>query len=242
MLTYKDEFAAKNYLNFLNSEDGQIQQELLLKYIKQVINAKINNILDAGCGSGWLIKKLKNDYPQIYGCDYSTNLVNIAKKENPDIDITISDILEELPYENNFFDTIILNMVIQDTNNPKKVFENIYKKLKNAGEIIITIPNPKYTYPVAIWKRGIIGKLLNAKPKLIIKKDSNKIFETEREFGSAKIKSFSYPIDYYLNIANTLNLKLIDLKDIKSNTDSNKFNLNYQLFRYPLLTLIKFQK
>lgn len=243
MPTYKDKVAADNYTKFLDSNNGKIQTDLLFKYIKNNLN-RPKKILDAGCGSGWLLEKLKNELTEteIFGCDYSSELLIIAKNNNPEIDIRLLDLEKNLPYEKNSFDCIIMNMVAQDTNNLKKVFQNISQILKTGGELIITIPNPYYSYPVAEWKRSIVGKILRFKPKILIKKSYNQHLSTNREFANGKIQSNFYPLETYINIAKNNNLIINDYNEIKSHEDSINFDLKYQLFRYPLILLLKFKK
>lgn len=243
MPTYKDKVAADNYINFLNSKNGKIQTDLLFKYIKNNLN-KPKKLLDAGCGSGWLLKELKNELPatEIFACDYSNELLNIAKNNNPELDIQLLDLEENLPYEKNFFDTIIMNMVVQDTNNLEKVFQNISQILSNNGELIITIPNPYYSYPIIEWKRSIVRKILRFKPKMLIKKPYNKPLSINREFSNGTIESNFYPLETYIIIAKNNGLIINDYKEIKSHEDSNNFDLKYQSFRYPLILLLKFKK
>ncbi len=243
MPTYKDKIAVDNYINFLNSKNGKIQTGLLFKYIKNTLN-KPKKILDAGCGSGWLLEKLKNELTEteIFGCDYSSELLIIAKNNNSEIDIRLLDLEKNLPYEKNFFDCIIMNMVVQDTNNLEKVFLNISQMLKKDGELIITIPNPYYSYPIAEWKRSIVGKILRLKPKMLIKKSYNQHLSINREFANGKIQSNFYPLETYINTARNSGLIINDYNEIKSHEDSINFDLKYQSFRYPLILLLKFKK
>ncbi len=243
MPTYKDKIAADNYINFLNSKNGKIQTGLLFKYIKNTLN-KPKKILDAGCGSGWLLEKLKNELTEteIFACDYSNELLTIAKNNNPELNIRLLDLEENLPYEKEFFDIVIMNMVAQDTNSLEKVFQNISQILKTDGELIITIPNPYYSYPVAEWKRSIIGKILRFKPKILIKKPYHKALSINRKFSNGTIESNFYPLETYINRARNSGLIIDDYNEIKSYEDSNDFDLKYQSFRYPLILLLKFKK
>jgi hypothetical protein len=50
---YNEQKNAKAYLNFLDSSDGQIQQEFLYLAIKKELDIlKPQKIIEAGCGSG----------------------------------------------------------------------------------------------------------------------------------------------------------------------------------------------
>jgi len=106
----------------------------------------------------------------------------------------------------------------------------------------MTIPNPGLTYPAAVWKRSFMDILLRRKPKLKMRKAPKGGETIEREFGDCKISSHFYPLSDYVTAASKSNIKLKANIEIKSQTDSQDFDLRYQLFRYPLLLLLEFEK
>ncbi|MCX6796995.1 MAG: class I SAM-dependent methyltransferase [Candidatus Doudnabacteria bacterium] len=241
---YQDPKIAQFYLDFLNSENGLIQQNFLWEAILPFLSKNENiKILDAACGSGWLTFKLSTLYKNIQGCDISLPLITFAQKQYPRIAFFQADLAAGLPdFEDNFFDSIILNMAAPDLNDLAKAFKNLSEKLKINGNLILTIPNPCYTYPVAEWKKGLMGFLLGRKPKLKIKMPYISQKNIRREFSGQKIVSNFYVLEDYLSTANKNNLQLCGIKEIQSNQDSLKFDLQYQLFRYPLLLLLVFKK
>jgi SAM-dependent methyltransferase len=240
---YQDPVNAKNYIDFLNSPSGLLQQQFLWDAILSATPKDPQiKILDAGCGSGWLCQKLIASYPQVYGCDSSNAFINFANSQNLKANFKVCDLTEALPFEKNFFDVCILNMVAPDLNNLDAAFKNIFQTLKLQGKFIVTIPNPAYTYPVAVWKRNILNILLGRKPKLKFKKIQAFQKQIVREFGKYKILSNYYSLEDYKKSAKLAGFHLSDIKEIKSTEDSPNFDLKYQLFRYPLLLLLSFEK
>ena len=240
---YQDPQTSKNYLSFLNSPNGQLQQQFLWEAISGVLPKDLQiKILDAGCGPGWLCQKLAATYSQVYGCDSSKTLIDFAEKLNPGNTFKVCDLTETLPFEKNFFDVCILNMVAPDLNNLDMAFKNIFQTLRPQGKLIVTIPNPACTYPAAVWKRGILGVIFGCKPKLKFKKIQTSQKQILREFGKYKILSNYYSLEDYKKSAKLAGFALTNLKEIKSTEDSPNFNLKYQLFRYPLLLLLCFEK
>lgn len=242
--TYQDPKIAQVYLDFLDSENGQLQQKFLWEAIYSVLPKGDDlNILDAACGSGWLTHKLSSIYKNAQGCDSSLWLINLAQKQYPQIVFWQTDITLGLPkFENNFLNLIILNMAATDLDNLEEAFKNLSEKLKPNGKLIFTLPNPYYTYPIAEWKRGFWDFLFQRKPKLKIKTPYVSRKNIKREFCGQKIISNFHTLEDYLLIANKNNLRLFEIKEIKSVKDSPKFNLQYQLFRYPLFLLLIFEK
>jgi SAM-dependent methyltransferase len=242
---YNNDLNAAEYINFLTSTNGQIQQKVLWEAIKNRLpkNALVE-ILDAACGSGWLTKSLSQNYPNSQGCDISEALIKSAKKEYRGIGFKIANLEKPLPYSTDFFDVIIINMAAPDISELVKSFKNIFDSLKPTGQLIITIPNPYYTFPVGVWKRSLLDFILDRKPKLLINHDYNHSQNIVREFnnGKTKISSNFYPLSEYIIKARSGGFTLVDIEELRSEKDSPNFDLNYQLYRYPLLLLLEFAK
>ena len=241
---YQDTNSALKYVDFLHSPNGQIQQAVLKKAIKQSLG---NNhglmILDAGCGPGWLAGELKNTFPNVSGCDSSEFFITFAKGLYPKIEFKVTGFNQALPYSPNIFDVVILNMVGPDINSLTDSFKNLATVLKPGGKIIMTIPNPKYTYPAAEWKRSIWDILLLRKPKLKLKTPPLSGSLITREFGGdIKINSHYYSLDAYIQAAASTGLQLKSTIEIKPLAPSSDFDLNYQLSQYPLVLLLEFSK
>lgn len=240
---YQDDVSAFKYIDFLNSKNGHIQQSVLLKSISRRLPTNpAATILDAGCGTGWLAGALKNSFHKVEACDASEFFIKFARANYPRVNFRVADISAPLPYPTNSFDFVILNMVGPDLAQLGESFKNIAAVLKPGGKLLMTIPNPKYTYPAAVWKRGILGLLLRRKPRLIIKNSLVAAGPVKREFGDGKIASFHYNLSDYILAAESAGLKLKKSDGIMSHTDSKNFDLNYQLYRYPLLLLLELEK
>jgi len=240
---YQSSQTVKNYINFLNSTNGPIQRKVLSEAIIQRIPPDpALTVLDAGCGPGWLSGDLKKFFTNLYGCDSSQDFINSARVNFPKTNFLVASLESQLPYEPGSFDVVILNMVAPDLRDLEKCFTNLNTILKTSGKLIVTIPNPELSYPAAVWKRGFLDVLLMRKPKLIKQTPPPSGTKIKRDFGPYKISSHYYSLDHYLQAAQSANFKLVDKFKIRSEKDSLNFDLNYQLFRYPLFLLLEFSK
>ena len=97
-------------------------------------NQKHFTILDAGLGNGEILSKLKNT--QKYGVDIS---LNYLKNAQDDI-ITCCADLEDLPYNDNFFDLIICTDVLEHVLHLENVIQEISRVLKSDGILILRVP------------------------------------------------------------------------------------------------------
>lgn len=98
-------------------------------------------ILDLGCDNGIWTKKIANKIKSsnIHGID----IVNerLAKAKKLGIQTKKSDINFNLPYENNFFDVIHANQVIEHLTNIDLFINEIYRILKPGGYVLISTEN-----------------------------------------------------------------------------------------------------
>jgi len=114
--------------------------------VKQIIDCIPNDrklyLLDAGCGTGLLVEKLKEERPDITaeGIDFSASMLSIAKSKNTGAIFKEADLNEPLPYEDNTFDIITSIHVIYNVLNPKKTIEELKRILKKNGILIIASP------------------------------------------------------------------------------------------------------
>lgn len=98
-------------------------------------------VLDVGCDDGKLTLQFaqKIGTKNIYGVDVVKNKLTIAKKRG--IKTFIADLNEKLPFENNFFDVITGNQVIEHIAYLDVFMEELYRILKPGGYIIISTEN-----------------------------------------------------------------------------------------------------
>lgn len=119
------------------SEIDQFSIENELKNIKFPQKA---SLLDAGCGSGLVCRYLKKLFPhfEISGCDSSSQRLDYACQESPNIDFFNADITK-LSSMNKSYDIIVNRYVAHhlSTNLYQQVLEEFYLSLNPGGKVII---------------------------------------------------------------------------------------------------------
>ena len=91
-------------------------------------------ILDLGCGTGDLAKKLYDAQVDVVGVDNSANMVAQAKKKYPSITFEVQN-ATELDFHNEF-DAVFSNAVLHWVPAPKQVLTGIYQSLQQGGRFI----------------------------------------------------------------------------------------------------------
>jgi len=111
---------------------------------RKIINLSKNlikgNVLDAGCGDGNFLIRLKKLYPDLtyFGFDISAIAVELAKKNAPFAEIRQASFDDLSCYKDNFFDVIILSEVIEHLLDVELTLKELNRILKIDGLIIIT--------------------------------------------------------------------------------------------------------
>ena len=104
------------------------------KYIGKTNNLKI---LDIGCGTGIVIKRMEK-YGKVVGIDMSDESLGFCKVRG--IKSVIKADATNLPFDDNTFDLITALDVIEHIKNEDLVISEISRVLKNNGKVIATVP------------------------------------------------------------------------------------------------------
>ena len=101
-------------------------------------------ILDIGCGIGLLLYVAKKRGWEASGIEISKFASNFAKNKLK-LNVINSDNLDI--YEDNFFDVIVVNHVLEHIENPLLILKQIKEKLNINGILFIGVPNINGLYP-----------------------------------------------------------------------------------------------
>lgn len=250
---YNSTESSTAYRNFLDSVDGNIfrdvvGQAFLFHLQKTQPQGKPMRVLDAGCGDGWLagliVSKGIFNMAEVHACDAGEPLIKAAKEKFPNVQFSVCDLNQPLPYQKESFNVITASMVIHDVEDELAALKNIAEVLKPGGKLLASIVNPYYGYPIGEWKRGVMGRLLNKKPSLRLARFYNQMMKQDRpNFEWRKnLGSHFTPLSTHIANASQAGLALTGLEDICSEVDSPTYNLTYQLHRFPIILLLEFTK
>lgn len=125
--------------HFYYLANHQLTISLASKYLKNKHRLKI---LDAGCGTGLLAKKLEK-IGSVVAVDYQSEAYKFAKKRKVNV---IQASIINLPFKNNTFDLITCIDVIyhQSIKDDNLAFNELYRVLKKNGLLIIRVPAIKW--------------------------------------------------------------------------------------------------
>ena len=122
--------------------------------LKLLGNVKGKKILDLGCGSGIYVKELIKKGAKIKAMDISSELIKIARQENPKIEFKIGSISKKLPYKKGEFDIVLGALVMHYIDNWTPAFKEIKRVLKPKGLFVFSTENPFRTAVKRIAYKG----------------------------------------------------------------------------------------
>lgn len=110
------------------------------KIIREYIAGCTENkkILDVGCADGELLSELTKRH-QIFGVDIAPNLLMLARKKG--IKTKFADLEKSLPYQNSFFDILVVHHVLEHLVDTDKFLSECNRVLRNGGLLLLTFPN-----------------------------------------------------------------------------------------------------
>jgi len=147
------------------SRYGAKEQKVTAKITKEVVSELFGDVknklfLDCGCGTGRFLEFFTKKGSRVIGVDISENMLKIAKKKIPNVNLSRADIFS-LPFKNKVFDIILCSQVLTHLHNYKAPLLEMGRVLKDRGIIIIDIRN-------ILWPRRLSEALI----KRVIRKSS----------------------------------------------------------------------
>ena len=124
------------YFEYLReiSWKGRLYRRYIL--YPQLLKYCSGKVLDVGCGTGEFLSLLDNGY----GVDINDVCVKHCVSRG-----LRAMIMEEdaLPFPNAYFDTLMLDNVLEHVGDPKQLIMELVRVLKKGGVLIIGVPLPK---------------------------------------------------------------------------------------------------
>lgn len=103
---------------------------------------KGNCVLDIGCGAGfdlYMASRLTGDSGKVFGIDLTEEMVKRAEENLGVLQVDNAEVLhvssEKLPSDDDTFDVVISNGVINLSPNKQELFKEIFRILKPGGRL-----------------------------------------------------------------------------------------------------------
>jgi len=152
--SWKNKKVFEKQLELNKYEFNNVYPPHWVDFINTIKLLDISNILDVGCGSGIYYKLCKKEIPNIkyFGIDYSSDAIDIAKKEYSEINFDVKSIDDLTEDYFDKFDLIHMGAVLDILPNGDEVLERILSlkpKKIFIGRIKFTHDPSHYTEYIA---------------------------------------------------------------------------------------------
>jgi SAM-dependent methyltransferase len=133
------------YLKLAEVEDRMWYFHALHRHVDRELAphlARDAAVLDAGCGTGGLILRLRDWHPgwRFSGIDFMPIACELARKRcGPEVDVRVASITE-LPFADASFDAVVSADVICQVENPEVAAREFFRVLKPGGFVVVNCP------------------------------------------------------------------------------------------------------
>ena len=138
-------------VDYNNSSDGKFVEPMYDVIAAEIERFPSGRILDVGCGNGNLFNLLSKGKYELYGVDFSENMIFEAKRNcKAKASFSVAD-AENLPFGDDSFDIIVCNASFHHYIHPDVVLGEMHRVLKSGGRVLIGDP----------YMPGVVRPLLN---------------------------------------------------------------------------------
>ncbi len=138
---------------------GTVKQKKYLKknplrryFIRQYLNSvqelsslvSARNLLDVGCGEGFVIQHLQSNFPnlELTGIDIDLDVLKVATYQNPDSSFATA-LADKLPVASTSYDLVLCNEVLEHLEKPEDALQEINRV--GSQHFIFSVPHePHY--------------------------------------------------------------------------------------------------
>ncbi|MBM4389259.1 MAG: class I SAM-dependent methyltransferase, partial [Deltaproteobacteria bacterium] len=133
---------SSGYHKFLDDSEFDILKRAIMR-------SDAAKILEAGCGTGLIMERVKGLGAEVAGVDISEGMLSVAKKKG--LNCLKAD-LSALPFGDGSFDLVYSFKVLPHVENIKAALDELFRVVKNGGSLVLEFYNRRSL-------RGIIKRM-----------------------------------------------------------------------------------
>ena len=191
-----------------------VQKEVSERMIQRLkfLKSKPLNILDIGCGTGYLSNLINQYLPNsnIVCMDFSYEMASQCKNKNIKLEPLVAD-AEYMPFKTSTFDLVISSFTLHWCQQIDKIFSDIFRILKNDGNFMFTTVGPDtlkelrdayklidnyehintfddmHTYGDILLSSGFHDPVMDIERLIIEYKNFNEVLQSLRKTGASTV-------------------------------------------------------
>lgn len=107
------------------------------------------DVLDAGCGTGYLTKMLAERGARVTGIDVSAEMISIARERAPGIEFRVDSCAELATVAGDSIDLVVANYVLMDTPDLAGTMTAFNRVLRPGGHAVLVFSHPCFPQAAA---------------------------------------------------------------------------------------------
>lgn len=105
-------------------------------------NVQGKQVLDAGCGTGYLTRQLHDRGAHVTGVDLSAEMIAIARADHPDLQFRTGSVARLESFEDASQDAVVANYVLMDVPDLEGAIEAFHRVLRPGGIAVLIFSHP----------------------------------------------------------------------------------------------------
>ena len=237
---YKDSFIDK---------EGSYHATVILPNLLRIVDPKPGmKILEVGCGDGYFASAFAEKGAEVVGSDIAREMIDHAKKREPKLEWHRAP-ADQLDFaKNNFFDTVVVVLALQNIENLSGAFAEAARVLKPGGSVVFVLNHPVFRIPKkSSWGFDEAMSMQYRRLDAYLSEFSEEIdMDPGKEFGKRTTISFHRPLQLYIKTLAKQGFGVVGFEEWISNkkSQSGPRQKAEDIARkeFPLFLMIKAQK
>ena len=177
---------------------GELSAQSAIPMLRAAFVEPGSRVLDVATGAGYVAAAAAEMGASSIGLDFSEAQIELARRVNPDIEFCQGD-AQELPYENGFFDSVVIGFGMNHLPKPQLAAEEAWRVLKPGGVFAFTVwatPKPGEGFGIvlsAIDEHGTPNPDLPAAPPYFRFADEEEVSSVLASAGFSKVSTEIVP-------------------------------------------------
>jgi ubiquinone/menaquinone biosynthesis C-methylase UbiE len=216
------ENVAEWYHGLLEGDKDSYQRKVILPNSLRLLEIKKGQIvLDLACGEGFFPGHFKAAGASVIGVDASSKLIEIARKNNPEIKFHIAPAHKLGFLKNSSVDSIAIILALQNIENAKEVLSECRRVLKEGGKLLLILNHPAFRVPKeSSWGWDEAGKTQYRRIDEYLSESKVKIQMHPGSDPYSRTVSFHRPLQYYFKLLKNTGFCALSLEEWTSHRRS----------------------
>ena len=134
-----------SYASWASSYDSDPNPQTALEFgpVLDALGAKVGErLLDAACGTGRYTARLYDQGVDVTGCDFSPEMLAIAREKLPHVELVEADLNQPLPFADASFEAVLCGQALKHLPDLTGAMREFARVLRPGGRFVFSVTHP----------------------------------------------------------------------------------------------------